>query len=66
MEHSSEKDLHDKPALKLLPFFHGLASGEAMTAEISVDSSKAASTTMASLGAIDGDLIKTWIRQWGF
>jgi hypothetical protein len=66
IETPTDQDINDKPALKLLPFFRGLASGEAMAAEISVERAKCASATTAGLTAISGDLMGNWIAQWEF
>ncbi|RDW80997.1 putative NRPS-like enzyme [Aspergillus mulundensis] len=66
IKNPTDDDIADKPALKLLPFFRGLTSGETLTAEISTDKAQAASGTMAALKGVDGGLIKNWIRQWGF
>ncbi|KAL4759228.1 putative NRPS-like enzyme [Aspergillus foveolatus] len=62
----TDSDISDKPALKLLPFFRGLASGESLSAEISTVNAQKASKTMASLKGVDGALMENWIRQWGF
>ncbi|KAL3461224.1 hypothetical protein BJX64DRAFT_289599 [Aspergillus heterothallicus] len=66
LQHPSAQDIQDRPALKLLPFFRGLACGESMAAEISVERATAASPSMQSLEAISGDLMENWIGQWGF
>lgn len=62
----TDSDISDKPALKLLPFFRGLASGDTLSAETSTVNAQKASRTMASLKGVDGVLMENWIRQWGF
>ncbi|KAL4860612.1 hypothetical protein BDV12DRAFT_209040 [Aspergillus spectabilis] len=66
IENPTDEDVAEKPALKLLPFFRGLGTGEAMAAEISVEKAKAASSTMAGMRPVDGDLMANWLKQWGF
>jgi thioester reductase-like protein len=66
IENPTDEDVAEKPALKLLPFFRGLGTGEAMAAEISVEKAKAASSMMAGMRPVDGDLMANWLRQWGF
>ncbi|KAL4979073.1 hypothetical protein BDW66DRAFT_117215 [Aspergillus desertorum] len=62
----TDSDISDKPALKLLPFFRGLASGETLSAEIDTVKAQGASRIMASLKGVDGALMENWIQQWGF
>ncbi|KAL4807921.1 hypothetical protein BDV18DRAFT_168140 [Aspergillus unguis] len=63
----SDEDIRQKPALKLLDFYRGLAHGEGMlSAEIDTSKTRAASRTMAGLQPIGEDLMRNWIRQWGF
>ncbi|KAL5339881.1 NRPS-like enzyme [Aspergillus crustosus] len=66
IENPTDEDVAEKPALKLLPFFRGLATGKAMAAEISAEKAKAASSTMAGMGPVNGKLMANWLRQWGF
>ncbi|KAL4988612.1 hypothetical protein BDW68DRAFT_158654 [Aspergillus falconensis] len=66
IKNPTDSDISDKPALKLLPFFRELASGETLSAEISTVKAQGASKTMANLKGVDGALMENWIRQWGF
>ncbi|PLB54119.1 NRPS-like enzyme [Aspergillus steynii IBT 23096] len=63
----SDDDVREKPALKLLDFYNGLAGGkEMLSAEISVSRTKEASKTMAALGPISRDEMMNWLNQWDF
>ncbi|KAI9368851.1 hypothetical protein BJX61DRAFT_550058 [Aspergillus egyptiacus] len=66
MTNPTDEDVATKPALKLLPFFRGLESGEALTAEISVERARGVSPTMAAMEGVGGGLMGNWLRQWGF
>lgn len=60
-------DVDQYPALRLLDFFQGLASGEqgvkcAFATELAVEKSPA----MAKLGPVDGCLMKKWCEGWAF
>jgi thioester reductase-like protein len=63
----SPQDLAEKPALKLLSFFQALArDAGVLSAEISVENSKAASGAMASLGPVSLAQMSNWLNQWDF
>ncbi|KAB8226591.1 hypothetical protein BDV33DRAFT_197585 [Aspergillus novoparasiticus] len=67
IKNPSDQDVREKPALKLLDFYRGLLSAEAMlSADISVERTKVASETMKGLGPISVGLMENWIEQWGF
>ncbi|PYI09236.1 NRPS-like enzyme [Aspergillus sclerotiicarbonarius CBS 121057] len=61
----SESEVREKPALKLLDFYRGLA-GEVLSAEISVERTRGGSQTMAGLGAVTPELMGNWLEQWAF
>nr|WEH02129.1 carboxylic acid reductase [Expression vector JGI_C3] len=63
----SPQDLAKRPALKLLSFYQALArNAGAPNAEISVENSKKASRTMASLGPVSLAQMSNWLNQWDF
>ncbi|KAE8375247.1 hypothetical protein BDV26DRAFT_299832 [Aspergillus bertholletiae] len=67
IKNPSDQDVRDKPALKLLDFYRGLASDEGLlSATISVERTKEASETMRGLGPVSAELMEIWIEQWGF
>ncbi|KAF4201232.1 hypothetical protein CNMCM8927_001880 [Aspergillus lentulus] len=60
----SPQDLDEKPALKLLSFYQALAHSAAVpNAEISVENSKQASRTMASLGPVSRAQMSNWLNH---
>lgn len=61
----SESEVREKPALKLLDFYRGLA-GEVLSAEISVEQTRGGSQTMEGLGAVTPELMGNWLNQWSF
>lgn len=61
----SETEVREKPALKLLDFYRGLA-GEVLSASISVEQTRGGSKTMEGLGAVTGQLMGNWLGQWDF
>ncbi|KAL4938764.1 hypothetical protein BDV06DRAFT_231536 [Aspergillus oleicola] len=63
----SDEEVKQKPALKLLDFYRGLASGEGMlSAPIDTSKTSASSETMKELKAIGKELLLNWIKQWDF
>lgn len=63
----SPQDLAKRLALKLLSFYQALArNAGAPNAEISVENSKKASRTMASLGPVSLAQMSNWLNQWDF
>lgn len=67
IKNPSDEDVREKPALKILDFYRGLAGGkEMLSAEISVSRTKEASKTMAALGPINRDEMMNWLNQWNF
>ncbi|KAH8432734.1 putative NRPS-like enzyme [Aspergillus melleus] len=67
IKNPSDEDVRQKPALKLLDFYRGLAGGkEMLSAEIGVSRTKEASKTMASLGPIHRVEMANWLNQWDF
>jgi hypothetical protein len=63
----SAQDLAEEPALKLLSFYQALArSAGVPNAGISVENSKQASRTMASLGPVSLAQMSNWLNQWDF
>lgn len=62
----TEDDLKDKPALKILDFFTGIArAGEAGPWTETAKTQKA-SKTLRRLRAIDVTLMENWMKQWKF
>lgn len=61
-------DVAEKPALKLLDFYRGLAdeSHAAGSADLDVQKAKEASATMRSLQPISAPLMANWLQQWRF
>ena len=66
---SSAKDLSSYPALKILPFFEGLAardgSGVLMNLSFDTANAVAASSTMSQIQPVGSAWVEQWIRQWG-
>ncbi|PYI36626.1 NRPS-like enzyme [Aspergillus indologenus CBS 114.80] len=63
----SDCDVQEKPALKLLAFFHGLAdNADVLSADISVERTRKGSETMASLGPVSPAQMANWLNQWNF
>ncbi|PWY94539.1 NRPS-like enzyme [Aspergillus sclerotioniger CBS 115572] len=62
---SSSDDLVDKPALKLLNFYNGMADGTDSPI-LSVERSKEASPAMASLEPVSVAQMANWLNQWEF
>ncbi|KAH8691535.1 hypothetical protein BGW36DRAFT_388500 [Talaromyces proteolyticus] len=63
----TEEDLKDKPALKILDFFRGIAMGEGERGPwTETTKTQAASHTLRTLKAIDTSLMETWMMQWKF
>ncbi|KAL4879373.1 NRPS-like enzyme [Aspergillus karnatakaensis] len=66
IENPSDEDVAGRPALKLLPFFRGLAEGKSLAADIDVERAKSASSSMAEMKPVSADLMANWLKQWGF
>ncbi|KAL4954314.1 NRPS-like enzyme [Aspergillus filifer] len=63
----SDEEVQQKPALKLLGFYRGLATGEGMlSAPIDTSKTCASSETMKGLQAIGQELMVNWMKQWDF
>lgn len=61
------EDLANKPALKLLHFYQGLAEGQGtLSVPLEIKHTKAASATMRSLPPISPDMMANWLKQWAF
>lgn len=57
----------EKPALKLLSFYRGIASNNvALPVALDCQNSQRASATMRSLEPISATLMSNWLRQWSF
>lgn len=68
IENPTAEEILNKPALKLLDFYRGLADDKegALSVPIDIGAAKEASRTMNSLDAISDDLMANWLVQWGF
>lgn len=67
IQHPSDREVEDKPSLKLLPFFRSMADkADVLSAPVSVDRSKQESKTMAALGPVSPAQMATWLAQWNF
>ncbi|PYI00449.1 thioester reductase [Aspergillus sclerotiicarbonarius CBS 121057] len=62
----SEKDIAEKPGLKLLDFYREFAENTTLLVPLDVEKAKASSNTMASLGPVTRDDMMNWLRQWDF
>ncbi|RMZ43874.1 putative NRPS-like protein biosynthetic cluster [Aspergillus flavus] len=63
----TDGDLQDKPALKIIDFYKGLASNHGtFTSGMETVKTQAASQAMCDLGPIDGAIMENWIKQWQF
>lgn len=63
----TDGDLQDKPALKIIDFYKGLASNHGTFASVmETVKTQAASQAMCDLGPIDGAIMENWIKQWQF
>jgi hypothetical protein len=63
----SAVDIASKPALKLLAFYRGLQDeGSAMSVPLDVSRAQEASASMRALGPVSADMMRNWIKQWGF
>lgn len=64
----TDADVAEKPALKLLGFYQGLAdeSYATISVDLDVQRAKEASATMRSLQPISPPLMSNWLRQWQF
>lgn len=68
IQNPTSADVAEKPALKLLGFYRGLAdeSHAAMSVDLDVQRAKEASATMRSLQPISASLMSNWLQQWRF
>ncbi|KAB8238949.1 putative NRPS-like enzyme [Aspergillus alliaceus] len=66
IENPTATDVANKPALKLLNFYRGLAANSALSVALDTQRAKEASTTMRSLGPISAPLMSNWLQQWRF
>ncbi|GMG25989.1 unnamed protein product [Aspergillus oryzae] len=63
----TDGDLQDKPALKIIDFYKGLASNHGtFTSVMETVKTQEASQAMCDLGPIDGAIMENWIKQWQF
>ncbi|KAE8423840.1 hypothetical protein BDV36DRAFT_303219 [Aspergillus pseudocaelatus] len=63
----TDDDLQDKPALKIIDFYRGLASNHGtFTSTMETAKTQTASKAMRDLGPIDGAIMENWIKQWRF
>ena len=63
----SDRDILEKPALKLLDFYQGLANNaEALPIPLRVSNSQKASQTMACLQPVSHAQMSNWLQQWNF
>ncbi|KAJ5654047.1 hypothetical protein N7490_001050 [Penicillium lividum] len=62
----TQDDLKDKPALKILDFFQGVAAIEEAGPWTETTKTQAASRTLRELKAIDAPLMENWMNQWKF
>lgn len=63
----TDGDLQDKPALKIIDFYRGLASSHGtFTSMMETAKTQSASKAMRVLGPIDGAIMENWIKQWQF
>ncbi|KAL4966026.1 putative NRPS-like enzyme [Aspergillus stella-maris] len=63
----SDEEVQQKPALKLLDFYRGLATGEGMlSAPIDTSKTRASSESLKGLKAIGPELMVNWMKQWDF
>ncbi|PYH42518.1 putative NRPS-like enzyme [Aspergillus saccharolyticus JOP 1030-1] len=63
----TDAEVDEKPALKLLAFFRTLAdNAHVLSADINVERTTGASSTMASLGPVSADQMANWLAQWDF
>ena len=63
----SDKDIFEKPALKLLDFYRGLANNsEALSVPLCVSNAQQASQTMAFLKPVSHAQMLNWLQQWKF
>ena len=64
---SNPKELIDKPAAKILPFFREIESGRGK-GRVGHNTAKgvAASETMAGLKPVNAEWMELWLKQWGY
>lgn len=67
VDSSNSKELIDKPAAKILPFFWEIES-KRNAGRVGHNTAKAvtASQTMADLKAVNADWMQLWLKQWGY
>lgn len=67
IQNPSDKDILEKPALKLLDFYRGLANNsEVLSVPLRVSNSQKASQTMACLQPVSHAQMLNWLQQWSF
>lgn len=67
IQNPSDQDIFEKPALKLLEFYRGLANNsEALSVPLHIDSARKASQTMACLEPVSHAQMLNWLQQWNF
>lgn len=66
IKNPSDQEVREKPALKLLDFYRGLSTDQAMSAPFETEMTQKASETMAALGPVTSDLMMNWLNQWQF
>ncbi|KAJ5321437.1 Male sterility NAD-binding [Penicillium atrosanguineum] len=62
----TERDLQDKPALKILDFFKAISFADEAGPWTETTKTQVASKTLRKLGAIDLPLMENWMKQWDF
>ena len=65
---TSSDQFSKNPAIKLLPFFDGLARGTEEERAVTLDTEKTSKTSerLRSLKAVGEEWMALWMRQWGF
>ncbi|KAJ5760131.1 hypothetical protein N7520_007287 [Penicillium odoratum] len=68
IQNPSSVEVAEKPALKLLIFYRGLAdeSQASLSVALDVQKTKEASKTMNSIQPISASLMSNWLEQWQF
>lgn len=67
IQNPSDKDILEKPALKLLDFYRGLANNfEALSVPLRVSNAQKASQTMECLQSVSHAQMLNWLQQWNF
>lgn len=67
IQNPSDKDILEKPALKLLDFYRGLANNsQALSVPLRVSNAQKASQTMECLQPVSHAQMLNWLQQWNF